>query len=255
MTYHTNIRHQELVAILGSRNLYLRLVYAHIANYTQVKGAWCGSQRDLAAQLELPIGTINNQLTELINKGLIVRDGNTYRSADEQKRSADEHPRSAGEQKRSAGEQNPDTIIKNNNMENNELNARANMRDANPKDNPSFEELLKAFKAKAGNYQIADSVLEDARRMWSSDQYSDWKRRLLIRRISEGKWLKSRFDWTVSDFDPKPEFLSGIEQEDNWRANIPMVQVKVGNSYRICTLQTQQDFDLVLIQPWLKKED
>ena len=255
MTYHTNIRHQELVAILGSRNLYLRLVYAHIANYTQVKGAWCGSQRDLAAQLELPIGTINNQLTELINKGLIVRDGNTYRSADEQKRSADEHPRSADEQKRSAGEQNPDTIIKNNNMENNELNARANMRDANPKDNPSFEELLKAFKAKAGNYQIADSVLEDARRMWSSDQYSDWKRRLLIRRISEGKWLKSRFDWTVSDFDPKPEFLSGIEQEDNWRANIPMVQVKVGNSYRICTLQTQQDFDLVLIQPWLKKED
>ena len=122
--YHTNIRHQELVQILGSRNLYLRLVYAHIANYTQVKGAWCGTQRDLAAQLELPVGTINNQLTELINRGLIVRDANTYRSAgeqicsaDEQKRSADDHTRSADEHFCSADEQNPDSIIKNNNME------------------------------------------------------------------------------------------------------------------------------------------
>ena len=248
MTFHTNIRHQETVAILGSRNLYLRLVYAHIANYTQVKGAWCGSQRDLAAQLELPIGTINNQLTELINKGLIVRDVNSYRSVGEQKCSADE-------QKRSADEQNPDSIIKNNNMEKNEKNARANMRDANPVNNPSFEELLNAFKAKAGNYQIADSVLSDARRIWSSDQYPEWKRRLLIRRINEGKWLKSRFDWTLTDFDPKPEFLSGVEQEENWRLNIPMVQVKVNGSYRICTLETQQDFALPFIQPWLKKED
>ena len=283
MTYHTNIRHQETVAILGSRNLYLRLVYAHIANYTQVKGAWCGSQRDLAAQLELPIGTINNQLTELINKGLIVRDVNKYRSlgelpnlvneqscslgelpnlvnehscsVGEQKCSADEQQRSADEQKRSADEQNPDSIIKNNNMEKNEKNARANMRDANPVNNPSFEELLNAFKAKAGNYQIADSVLSDARRIWSSDQYPEWKRRLLIRRINEGKWLKSRFDWTLTDFDPKPEFLSGVEQEENWRLNIPMVQVKVNGSYRICTLETQQDFALPFIQPWLKKED
>ena len=266
--YHTNIRHQELVRILGSRNLYLRLVYAHIANYTQVKGAWCGSQRDLAAQLELPIGTINNQLTELINKGLIVRDVNKYRSlgelpnlvnehscsVGEQKRSAHEQQRSADEQKRSADEQNPDSII-NNNMEKNEKNARANMRDANPVNNPSFEELLNAFKAKAGNYQIADSVLSDARRIWSSDQYPEWKRRLLIRRINEGKWLKSRFDWTLTDFDPKPEFLSGVEQEENWRLNIPMVQVKVNGSYRICTLETQQDFALPFIQPWLKKED
>ena len=87
MTYHTNIRHQELVALLGTRNLYLRLVYAHIANYTQVKGAWCGSQRDLADQLELPIATVSNQLTELINRGLIVRDTNAYRSTHEDRKS------------------------------------------------------------------------------------------------------------------------------------------------------------------------
>ena len=253
MTYHTNIRHQELVAILGSRNLYLRLVYAHIANYTQVKGAWCGSQRDLAAQLELPIGTINNQLTELINKGLIVRDGNTYRSADEQKCSADEQKRSAGEQKRSVDEQKPGTIIKNNNMEINEKNARAQLRTAQPQNNPSFEKLLEAFTLRVGNIKLADSTRDECLRMWSD--YPDWKRKMLIARLQDGTWLKPRLDWLISDFNPQPQFLSGIEQEENWRLDIPMVQVKVNGSYRICTPQTQQDFDLEYVKPWPKKED
>ena len=83
MTYHTNIRHQELVRILGSRNLYLRLVYAHIANYTQVKvkGAWCGEVKELAAQLELPIQTVRDQLKILTTKGLVMQNGNTYTAA------------------------------------------------------------------------------------------------------------------------------------------------------------------------------
>ena len=255
MTYHTNIRHQETVALLGSRNLYLRLVYAHIANYTQVKGAWCGSRQKLADELEIDRSVVSRKLDELITMGVITEHNDNYRAVCTTERAENTEYRAESTENRAQSTPPAPPINEIKTMEINEKNARANRRDANPENNPSFDELLKAFKAKAGNYQIADSVLEDARRMWSSDQYSDWKRRLLIRRISEGKWLKSRFDWTVSDFDPKPEFLSGIEQEDNWRANIPMVQVKVGNSYRICTLQTQQDFDLVLIQPWLKKED
>ena len=261
MDYRTNIWHQRVVAILGTQNPSLRIVYAHIANYTIARGAWCGSPKELAQQIELPLQTVRDQLKIVINKGLVNKNGNTYTATvlpntNPVQENTNAVPKNTNPvQNNTAAVQIPTLINEIKTMEINEKNARANMRDANPENNPSFDELLKAFKAKAGNYQIADSVLEDARRMWSSDQYSDWKRRLLIRRISEGKWLKSRFDWTVSDFDPKPEFLSGIEQEDNWRANIPMVQVKVNGSYRICTLQTQQDFDLVLIQPWLKKED
>ena len=237
-------------------------VFAYIYGLTNKKSeigakGYRGSKRQLATSLGLDCGATKRILDSLEEKHLIVCTDGLWQSVVSGNESVATDNASVVSDNVSVATDNtpapPINEIKT--MEINEKNARANMRDANPVNNPSFDELLKAFKAKAGNYQIADSVLEDARRMWSSDQYSDWKRRLLIRRISEGKWLKSRFDWTVSDFDPKPEFLSGIEQEDNWRANIPMVQVKVGNSYRICTLQTQQDFDLVLIQPWLKKED
>ena len=81
MTYHTLIRHQELVALLGTRNLQLRLVYAHIANYTQARGAWCGEVKELAAQLELPIQTVRDQLKVLTTKGLVMQDGNAYTAA------------------------------------------------------------------------------------------------------------------------------------------------------------------------------
>lgn len=237
-------------------------VFAYIYGLTNKKSeigakGYNGSKRKLATSLGLDPGGVKKILDSLETKHLIVCTDGLWQSVDSVNATVESVNTDIDSVNTCIESVNtpapPINEIKT--MEINEKNARANMRDANPVNNPSFEELVKVFKAKAGNYQIADSVLEDARRMWSSDQYSDWKRRLLIRRISEGKWLKSRFDWTVSDFDPKPEFLSGIEQEDNWRANIPMVQVKVGNSYRICTLQTQQDFDLVLIQPWLKKED
>ena len=195
MNYHTNIRHQELVALLGSRNLYLRLVYAHIDNYTKVKGAWCGSQRDLAAQLELPIATVSNQITELVTKGLIVREANMYRSRDEQKRSVDE-------QKRSSGEQNQPPIIENNNMERNEEIARAQIRTAQAPTPDSFEKLFEAFTLRVGKIQLADSMRDECLRMWSN--YPEWKKKMLIARVTDGTWSKPRLDWLISDFDPKP---------------------------------------------------
>ena len=234
MTYHTNIKHQELVAILGSRNLYLRLVYAHIANYTQVKGAWCGSQRDLAAQLELPIATVSNQLTELINRGLIVRDANTYRSAHEQKCSA-------GEQIRSAHEQNTDPINYINKMKENEYIARAQLRTAQAPTPDSFELLFKAFTLRVGNIKLADSMRDDCQRMWST--FPDWKRKMLIDKVNSGEWIRPRFDWLIGDFNPQPEFRKGDEDED-------LVQVRYNGAYKICTRQTMEQFNLEFVKNW-----
>ena len=60
----------------------------------------------------------------------------------------------------------------------------------------------------------------------------------------------------IRQFKPRtPEFLTGKLQEQNWKHGIPMVQVKYGGKYLICTQQTQQDFNLPLVKPWLKKED
>ena len=52
-----------------------------------------------------------------------------------------------------------------------------------------------------------------------------------------------------------PEFLSGKEQEQNWKRGIPMVQVKYNGSFRICTRQTMDQFHLDYQQDWLQKID
>ena len=69
------------MALLGTRNLYLRLVYAHIANYTQVKGAWCGSKQKLADELEMERTVVSRKLEELINRGLVIVENDKYRAA------------------------------------------------------------------------------------------------------------------------------------------------------------------------------
>ena len=53
----------------------------------------------------------------------------------------------------------------------------------------------------------------------------------------------------------EPEFLSAQQQEKNWSLGIPMVQVKYGDKFLICTKQTQFDFNLDYQQDWLEKKD
>lgn len=238
MTYHTNIRHQELVAILGTRNLYLRLVYAHIANYTAVKGAWCGSQRDLAAQLELPIATVSNQLTELINQGLIVRETNTYRSANEQ-------TRSPHEQKCSATEQKSDPIINNETMKSNEIIARDTIATPNPKDQTSFERLLFFFRKRVGNFQLAESMREDCRNLW--DHFPLWKRLRLFEVLNDPNgWFRPRLDWTLTAFNPQPVNLNGTAKGGEMLAAGQAKTARYNGSYGLYSLRDIEDFALPL---------
>ena len=68
------------------------------------------------------------------------------------------------------------------------------------------------------------------------------------------KWKNPYF--FVQEFpDPEPEFLSGQQQEKYWKLGIPMVQVKYGDKFLICTKQTQQDFNLDYQQDWLERKD
>ena len=238
MTYHTNIRHQELVAILGTRNLYLRLVYAHIANYTAVKGAWCGSQRDLAAQLELPIATVSNQLTELINRGLIVREMNTYRSTHEQ-------TRSAGEQKCSATEQKSDPIINNETMKSNEIIARDTIATPNPKDQTSFERLLFFFRKRVGNFQMTDSMRDDCRNLW--DHFPLWKRLRLFETLNDPNgWFRPRLDWTLTAYNPQPVNLNGTAKGGEMLAAGQAKTARYNGSYGLFSLRDIEDFALPL---------
>lgn len=238
MTFHTNIRHQELVALLGTRNLYLRLVYAHIANYTQVEGAWCGSQRDLADQLELPIATVSNQLTELINRGLIVRDTNAYRSTHEQ-------TRSPHEQKCSATEQKSDPIINNEIMKSNEIIARDTIATPDPSDQTSFERLLFFFRKRVGNFQMTDSMRDDCRNLW--DHFPLWKRLRLFETLNDPNgWFRPRLDWTLTAFNPQPVNLNGTAKGGEMLAAGQAKTARYNGSYGLYSLRDIEDFALPL---------
>lgn len=205
MEYYTLIRHQSFVAALGSRNLPLRLVYAHILGYTLRKGAWQGDVKELATQIELPIQTVRDQLKTLTTMGLLTINGNTYTATvPDNTTTVLTDTRTVQNNTAAVQPQTPINYI--NKMERNEIIAHANMRDAQPKPS-SFEEFLSAYQAKAGKWQIPDAVLRECQNLWAD--CPDWKKRMLITRVQDGTWFKPRIDWTISDFNPAPHNYNG----------------------------------------------
>ena len=226
-SYKTNIKHQELVQILGTQNLYLRVVFAHIDNYTQVKGGWSGSQRDLAAQLELPVATINNQLSELVRRGLIVQQANVYRSTREVSCSAKEPVReqkcSADEQKRSAGEPPITPIYNNKEKEKENYFVREETAQQNSPSSPSlFEEVVNAYRQRSGESQISQSEINESRNAWHALNPPTQKMLLAELQKPEG-WCGKRLLWTITDFEPpKPVNYNG-----HWDADRLMKEGKL----------------------------
>lgn len=243
MTYHTNIKHQETVALLGSRNLQLRLVYAHIANYTQVKGAWCGKRKKLADELEMERSVVSRKLDELITMGVITEDGDNYRAVCTQECAESTEKRAENTQKCADSTSPAPPINKINNMENNELNARANMRDANPSTQCSFERLLSLYKKRAGDYKMADEVLRLSRNLW--DEYPLWKRFRLFEELNKHTgWFRPRLDWTLQNFNPQPTDLTGTAEGGEMLNSGQAKIARYNGSYGVYSLKDIADFDL-----------
>ena len=242
MTYHTLIRHQELVALLGTRNLQLRLVYAHIANYTQVKGAWCGSKQKLADELEIERTVVSRKLEELINRGLVIADNDNYRAVCTP-------DRAESTQNRAECTKITPPIINNKTMKSNEIIARDTIATPDPKDQYSFDRLEKLFMKRTGTYQMVEAVRNDSRALW--EHYPLWKRILLLEELSNPTGqVRPRLDWTLTAFNPQPQFLSGLDQDDYWKSpewtknHKPLVMVEYQGLCKVCTEQTMRSFDL-----------
>ena len=255
MTYHTLIRHQELVALLGTRNLQLRLVYAHIANYTQARGAWCGEVKELAAQLELPIQTVRDQLKVLTTKGLVMQDGNAYTAAVQNDTRAVQNDTGAVQndtravQNDTGAVQNPAAIINNEEMKRNEKYARETLATPDPKDECSFNRLALLYMQRIGSFQMSEAVRNDSRAIW--ENFPLWKRLLMLKELAKPTGqVRPRLDWTLSAFNPQPEFLSGPDQDEYWKSpewvknRKPLCKVLYQGLYKICTEETMRTFDL-----------
>ena len=249
MTYHTNIRHQELVALLGTRNLYLRLVYAHIANYTQVKGAWCGSKQKLADELEMERTVVSRKLEELINRGLVIVENDNYRAVCTPDRAENTEDRAESTEKRAESTEIAPLIINNKIMKSNNIIARDTIATPDPKDQTSFERLEKLFMKRIGTFQMAEAVRNDSRSLW--EQYPLWKRILLLEELTNPTGqVRPRLDWTLTAFNPQPKFLSGLDQDDYWKSaewtknHKPLVMVEYEGLCKVCTEQTMRTFDL-----------
>ena len=246
MEYYTLIRHQSFVAALGSRNLPLRLVYAHLVGYTLRKGAWQGDVKELAAQIELPIQTVRDQLKTLTTKGLLTINGNTYTAAVPQNTTTVlTDTRAVPNNTATVQPQTPINYI--NKMERNENIARAQLRTAQPQSSSSFDELFKAFTLRVGNQKLADSTRDECLRMWSS--FPEWKRKMLIDKINSGEWVKPRLDWTIGDFNPQPTNYNGSTLIDDRMKDTKLVSAKFNGSYGIYSYEEAIAFGMENIKP------
>jgi len=267
MTYHTLIRHQELVALLGTRNLQLRLVYAHIANYTQAKGAWCGSKQKLADELEIERSVVSRKLEELITRGLITVQNDTYRAVctaeraeNTDERAVSTEKRAESTEKRAVSTENGTLIINNKEMKRNEKYARETLATPDTKDLCSFNRLEKMYMQRVGTFQIAEAVRNESRSIW--ENFPLWKRLLMIQELAKPTGqVRPRLDWTLSAFNPQPQFLSGPDQDEYWKTaewvknRKPLCKVKYEGLYKICTEETMRSFDLELkgyVEPYVE---
>lgn len=244
MEYYTLIRHQSLVAALGSRSLPLRLVYAHILGYTQRKGAWQGDVKELATQIELPIQTVRDQLKTLTTKGLLTINGNTYTAAVPNNTTTVLTDTRAVQNNTAAVQpQTPINYI--NKMKSNEIIARDTIATPDPKDQTSFERLLFFFRKRVGNFQLAESMREDCRNLW--DHFPLWKRLRFFEVLNDPNgWFRPRLDWTLTAFNPQPVNLNGTAKGGEMLAAGQAKTARYNGSYGLYSLRDIEDFALPL---------
>ena len=236
-------------------------VYAAILKCTKAGRGWFAPMQALAEALPFAVDrkTVSRAVQKLLNLGIITKRedalfacGQNDQSSGQNDRSNDQNDHLSGQNDRESPSPYNPLIINNKLMEREKTSTHVPTHDAaNPV--PTFLDLRKEFSKKGGGGMTTHMEMQ-ANQEWN--RCSEAKKIKLLEALSSGAHFKSRLDWLIADFpEPEPEFLSGKQQEQNWKDGIPMVQVLYNGLYLICTKQTQLDFNLDFQQPWLKKED
>ena len=218
-------------------------VLAAITKCTQSGKGWYADLEALADALEFSVSakTVSRAVKKLIEMGLVEKRQNVLYAQTNCPQSETNCP------KIGTNCPSPATpIITNNNMERNENIARAKMHDAKEPTPDSFEELLKAYTLRVGEIKLADSTRDECLRMWKSEKYPEWKRKMLIARVQSGEWMKPRLDWLIGDFDPKPYDYNHHELPKD----VALVSAKFGGSYGIFSAEEAESFGMENVKPF-----
>ena len=219
-------------------------VLAAITKCTQSGKGWYADLEALADALEFSVSakTVSRAVKKLIEMGLVEKRQNVLYAQTNCPQSETNCP------KIGTNCPSPATpiITNNNNMERNENIARAKMHDAKEPTPDSFEELLKAYTLRVGEIKLADSTRDECLRMWKSEKYPEWKRKMLIARVQSGDWMKPRLDWLIGDFDPKPYDYNHHELPKD----VALVSAKFGGSYGIFSAEEAESFGMTEVKPF-----
>ena len=222
-------------------------VLAAITKCTQSGKGWYADLEALADALEFSVSakTVSRAVKKLIEMGLVEKRQNVLYAQTNCPQSETNCP------KIGTNCPSPATpIITNYNMERNENIARAKMHDAKEPTPDSFEELLKAYTLRVGEIKLADSTRDECLRMWKSEKYPEWKRKMLIARVQSGDWMKPRLDWLIGDFDPKPYDYNHHELPKD----VALVSAKFGGSYGIFSAEEAESFGMTEVKPFILDE-
>ncbi len=248
--FFTTIRHQSAVRRLGTRDLYLRILYSHLLGFTRSEGSWRGTHRELAAQLEMSPSQVTKSLNRLISSGLVRKQGaNVYAVADLEglasgsrvtdSRSDSTVSGSAGTP--SASDGTPlDNPLYTHPMD--ETDACTHPRDAPTSGDVSFPDFCRAYRARGGRFTPQQHT--DSYALWSGMPLL--KRQAVMEELarSDGFW-RPRPDWLLSDYQlPAPKNYNGSREFDAVVKTTPLVSAAYNGAYGIYTLDDARKYGM-----------
>jgi len=223
-------------------------VFAAILKCTKAGRGWFANYRDLAAALPFVISheTVRRAVEKLLNLGLIEKREKTLfaltQIVTESTQIVTEPTQNVTSLAQNVTNPVPPYNPPINNEKMNEIPATcAHSRNTRTPQTPTYIDLKEAYMDKGG--LIPSFIGEIAENLWWS--CTPAKKIKLLEAVKTGAHFKARLDWLIADFpEPQPVFLRGDEKD------IDIVQVKVGNRFRLCSRETMNLFNLQWIKDW-----
>ena len=234
-------------------------IFAAIIKCTRTGKGWYGNYRDLASAMPFVINhtTVYRAIQKLLNLGLIERREEKLfallQNETDLLHNATELLQNETDLLQNATPLNNPPIYNNNMNEKEKEQQRALCaRDCEEQQGSLFDKFWKDFsKAMPSEFKNRMAATKVA-----FEQRSEVAQRALVEAAKEGAPghpgdNPNPYFFVVDFPEPKPEFLSGNEQDALRSRGIPLVQVKYGDRFLICTLDTAKNFGLdIKINPW-----